>query len=248
MSPTGPTSSRAAFLAAVYAFGAPGGCLLILLSWWLLTLVAGSGTAAEWWEYALVGAIGPNLRRTERGLQLDASRGANTKQLAVVRRVASLWAGTNFFVDASVTESALRRLDAPARTFFAEQATYALNTLVFGLSGDLLRARIAKDRAGDADGPLYSAYLDAPKRDGWGGVNRGFYSSEKVDSLIEKALATVDYDERDKIMQEVWKTAWDDAALFTTHSEDAIYANSPKVKYEPRVDQHVFAWDLSLAD
>ena len=34
-----------------------------------------------------------------------------------------------------------------------------------------------------------------------------------LDALIEKALATVDYEERDKIMQQVWKTAWDDAAL-----------------------------------
>jgi len=102
-------------------------------------------------------------------------------------------------------------------------------------------ALIAKDL-------LYSAYLDVPKRDGWGGVNRGFYSNERVDELIEKALATVDYAERDKIMQEVWKIAWDDAALFTTHSEDAIYAVSPRVEYAPRIDQHVFAWDLSLVE
>lgn len=102
-------------------------------------------------------------------------------------------------------------------------------------------ALIAKDL-------LYSAYLDAPKRDGWGGVNRGYYSNEKVDELIEKALATVDYEERDKIMQQVWKIAWDDAALFTVHSEDAIYAVSPRVEYDPRVDQHVFAWDLSLVE
>jgi len=100
-------------------------------------------------------------------------------------------------------------------------------------------ALIAKDL-------IYSAYLDEPKRDGWGGVNRGYYSNDDVDAMIEKALATVDYDERDKIMQEVWKMAWDDAALFTTHSEDAIYAISPRVQYDPRVDQHVFAWDLSL--
>jgi len=93
---------------------------------------------------------------------------------------------------------------------------------------------------------LYSAYLDKPKRDGWGGVNRGFYSNEKVDELIEEALATVDYKKRDKIMQEVWKIAWDDAALFTTHSEDAIYAISKRVEYSPRVDQFVMAWDLEL--
>jgi hypothetical protein len=56
MTPTGPASPRAAFLAVVYAFGAPGGCALILLSWCLLSLVAQPGMATEWWEYGLVAA------------------------------------------------------------------------------------------------------------------------------------------------------------------------------------------------
>jgi peptide/nickel transport system substrate-binding protein len=100
-------------------------------------------------------------------------------------------------------------------------------------------ALIAKDL-------LYSAYLDEPKRDGWGGVNRGYYQNEEVDKLIEKALSTVDYEERDKIMQKVWKIAWDDVALFTTHSEVAIYAHGKGVSYDPRIDQHIFAWDMSV--
>ncbi|MDZ7794659.1 MAG: hypothetical protein U5P10_13515 [Spirochaetia bacterium] len=41
---------------------------------------------------------------------------------------------------------------------------------------------------------IYTAFFEERKRDGWGGVNRGFYSNEKVDALIEEALATVDYD------------------------------------------------------
>jgi peptide/nickel transport system substrate-binding protein len=100
-------------------------------------------------------------------------------------------------------------------------------------------ALIAKDL-------LYSAYLDKPKRKGWGGVNRGYYANEKVDALIEKALATVDAKERDAIMQQVWKIAWDDVALFTTHRETAIYAHGLNVTYKPRVDQHIYAWDISF--
>ena len=56
MQPTSTTSSRTAFLAVAYAFGAPGGCALILLSWWLLPLVAHPGTATEWWERGLLAA------------------------------------------------------------------------------------------------------------------------------------------------------------------------------------------------
>ncbi len=100
-------------------------------------------------------------------------------------------------------------------------------------------ALIAKDL-------LYSAYLDEPKRDGWGGVNRGFYANEEVDALIEKALSTVDPAERDKIMQEAWRIAWDDAALFTTHFTEAVYAHRDRVEYTPRIDQHVYAWDFRV--
>jgi hypothetical protein len=53
---TNTTSSPAASLAATYAFGAPGGGVLIVAFWWLLDLVAPPATATEWWEYALVGA------------------------------------------------------------------------------------------------------------------------------------------------------------------------------------------------
>ena len=70
MKPTGTTSSGAASLAVVFAFGAPGGGAFILLSWWLLTLVADPATADEWWEYALVVAY--SWRRCGR-LSLPAS-------------------------------------------------------------------------------------------------------------------------------------------------------------------------------
>ncbi|MFP4180484.1 MAG: ABC transporter substrate-binding protein [Spirochaetaceae bacterium] len=102
-------------------------------------------------------------------------------------------------------------------------------------------ALIAKDL-------LYSAYLDEPKRDGWGGVNRGYYANEEVDDLIEKALSTVDPEERDKIMQKVWEVAWDDAALFTTHFTDAVYAHRNRVEYTPRIDQHIYAWDFKVVE
>ena len=48
------TTSRAEALAVVFAFGTPGGAVLTILSWWLLTLVADPAMADEWWEYALV--------------------------------------------------------------------------------------------------------------------------------------------------------------------------------------------------
>lgn len=58
-----PTSTIAfgPTLAATVAIGAPGGALIILLFWWLLTSVTHPALASEWWEYALVATylLGP---------------------------------------------------------------------------------------------------------------------------------------------------------------------------------------------
>jgi hypothetical protein len=50
------TTSSHHELLATFAFGTPGGGVLIILSWWLLTLVTDPALAREWWEYALVAA------------------------------------------------------------------------------------------------------------------------------------------------------------------------------------------------
>jgi hypothetical protein len=56
MAQTRTTSSVTEFLVVAFAFGAPGGSVLILAFWWLLTMVADPTIANEWWEYALVAA------------------------------------------------------------------------------------------------------------------------------------------------------------------------------------------------
>jgi hypothetical protein len=52
MKQSNTTPSRAEALAVAFAFGTPGGSVLILLFWWLL--VPDPGHATEWWECALV--------------------------------------------------------------------------------------------------------------------------------------------------------------------------------------------------
>jgi len=98
-------------------------------------------------------------------------------------------------------------------------------------------ALIAKD-------VLYSAPFKQKNKDGWGGANRGYYVNKKVDKLIEQALSTVDYAERDKIMQEVWKIAYDEVAYLTLFTADNIYAVNSKFDYSPRNDEHVLAWSF----
>jgi hypothetical protein len=50
------TTSPHNHLLAAFGLGTPGGSVLIILSWWLLTMVTDPAAAREWWEYALVAA------------------------------------------------------------------------------------------------------------------------------------------------------------------------------------------------
>jgi peptide/nickel transport system substrate-binding protein len=95
---------------------------------------------------------------------------------------------------------------------------------------------------------IYSAYFDERKRDGWGGANRGYYSNERVDALIEEALATVDYDERDALMQEVWQIVHDEVGLFSIYKANNIFAVRDVYDFTPRADQYIMAWNLSAAE
>ncbi len=102
-------------------------------------------------------------------------------------------------------------------------------------------AMVAKDT-------IYSAPFDQRKRDGFGGVNRGYYVNEELDELIELALATADWDERDRIMQEAWQMAHDDVANFSLFRHDNIYGVSTELVFIPRADSYIYAWQFRLAD
>lgn len=95
---------------------------------------------------------------------------------------------------------------------------------------------------------IYSAYFDKRKKDGWGGANRGYYQNDEVDALIEKSFSTVDYNERDALMQKVWQIVHDDAALFSIYKANNIFAVSDKFDFSPRLDQYIMAWNLTAAN
>lgn len=93
---------------------------------------------------------------------------------------------------------------------------------------------------------LYSTTLEGRKKENFGGANRGYYSNDKVDTLIDKALATSNWEERNSIMKEVWQIAHDDAAIFSTHFTNDIYAVNKRVNYTPNMLQFIYAWDFTF--
>ncbi|MDK2918148.1 MAG: peptide/nickel transport system substrate-binding protein [Candidatus Petromonas sp.] len=93
---------------------------------------------------------------------------------------------------------------------------------------------------------VYSMSQDGYIKDGYGGVNRGYYQNPEVDKLIDQAMATADSAERDKLMQKVWKIASDDIAYIPLHFQKDLYAHNNKIKYHPRKNKYVYAWDVEF--
>ena len=93
---------------------------------------------------------------------------------------------------------------------------------------------------------LYSNSQLGPIKEGFGGVNRGYYRNEKVDALIDQAMSTIDSSKRGELMREVWKIASDDIAYIPLHFQVDVYAVDDKISYKPRFNKYVFAWDVTF--
>lgn len=95
---------------------------------------------------------------------------------------------------------------------------------------------------------IYSITQDGPVKEGYGGVNRGYYLNPDADALIDQAMATADPAERDGIMRKVWAMAADDVSYIPLHFQEDIYAHNSRIEYQPRSNKYVYAWDISFKD
>lgn len=93
---------------------------------------------------------------------------------------------------------------------------------------------------------IYSHSQEAAKKDGFGGVNRGFYVNDYTDELIDNALKTVDIDERAAVMEEVWQIVHDEVVFIPLYFQDEIYAYSDNIEYTPNRENYVYAWDITF--
>ena len=98
--------------------------------------------------------------------------------------------------------------------------------------------------SGDAGGMYNSMMYSRGKKEGYGGANRGAYSSEEFDSWIDKADATPRIEERDKFLQEATKVAVRDIVLIPVHYEQDLYGVNSKVDLKPRMDKFIWAYEI----
>jgi len=72
---------------------------------------------------------------------------------------------------------------------------------------------------------------------GFGGANRGRYSSAVVDELLEKALVTMDEEALRKMLQDAQSIAYEEHAYMPLFHEVAVWAAKAGVHFEPNASQ-----------
>jgi len=102
----------------------------------------------------------------------------------------------------------------------------------------------------DGDG---SSFLDGithtyDKDKGYGRYNRGRYSNQRVDELIEAASGTVNQKERLDCMLRAQRTAlMEDQNIIPLHYQVDLYAKAKNLNWTPRADHYLRYFDMSLA-
>jgi peptide/nickel transport system substrate-binding protein len=100
---------------------------------------------------------------------------------------------------------------------------------------------------GEMSSPLRALVATKDKDKGYGGTNAGRYSNPELDSLIDQALATVDDDKREALLQQASQVVIQDYGILPLHYEVTPWAFRKGLAFEPRVDQYTLALGVKPA-
>ncbi|MEO3428988.1 ABC transporter substrate-binding protein [Pelagibius sp. CAU 1746] len=118
-----------------------------------------------------------------------------------------------------------------ASTFFKRRNQYEFSMYLAGWGSG----------TGEMSSPLRALVATRNKDKGYGGTNRGRYSNPDLDALIDQALATVDDDKREKILQQASGVVMADYGILPLHFEVTPWAFRKGITYTPRADQYTLA-------
>lgn len=96
----------------------------------------------------------------------------------------------------------------------------------------------------EASSPLRALVATKDPAKGFGNFNVG-YSNKKVDELIERAMATVQPQAREKLLQDATRVAMDDVALIPLHHQASIWAMKRGMNYPGRLDERTHAMEFA---
>ncbi len=95
---------------------------------------------------------------------------------------------------------------------------------------------------------LISQFATADAKRGRGAFNRGSFSNPAFDSLLERALTTMDRDQREKLLIQATAIEVLDHATVPLHHQFNIEAMTTRIRHMPRADGHILAADITPAE
>jgi peptide/nickel transport system substrate-binding protein len=93
----------------------------------------------------------------------------------------------------------------------------------------------------EASSPLRAHLVSYLPEKGWGEFAWGRYANQKVNDLLDRALATIDDREREKQIQEAVTIAITDLGIIPLHHQINTWATRKGVVYTPRIDEYTLA-------
>ncbi|SDP53142.1 peptide/nickel transport system substrate-binding protein [Ralstonia sp. 25mfcol4.1] len=96
-------------------------------------------------------------------------------------------------------------------------------------------------QTGEVSSPLRALVACEDSKKGFGTTNWGEYCNPKMDTVLEKALATVDDNERSKLLQEATAIVVLDGGIIPIHHQVTTWATQKGITYVPRTDERTYA-------
>jgi peptide/nickel transport system substrate-binding protein len=94
----------------------------------------------------------------------------------------------------------------------------------------------------EASSPLRAHLVTYIPEKGWGEFAWGRYANDKVNALLDKALATIDDRQRERMVQEAVGIAMTDLGIIPLHHQVNTWATRKGITYTPRTDEYTLAF------
>lgn len=145
----------------------------------------------------------------------------------VVQAVAQMWSriGVKTTVDAM-----------PSSVYFTRAAKLEFSAGLLGWGTG----------TGEPDSPMVAVLATPDAERGRGTSNDSRYSNAEFDALLDKALATIDIDEREKVYRDATRFAMNDVAIIPLHHQFNIWAMREGLAYVPQVNEQSLAMNISM--
>jgi peptide/nickel transport system substrate-binding protein len=96
----------------------------------------------------------------------------------------------------------------------------------------------------EASSPLRAHLVTYIPEKGWGEFAWGRYGNQKVNDLLDRALATIDDKSREKQVQEAVGIAMTELGIIPLHHQINTWATRKGVTYTPRIDEYTLAFQF----